>query len=140
MHRPTYFAIMSLAGIYGIYNAVTLFYTNWLLFSASVIVILITAIGAFLQFMDVDDIEFKWMLGYVFPIALLALGSVVGYTEVTDALLIQAGMTPAPHVIQGKSSDYSRAAVMQWVAMIYPLGAIVIAKLVQAFVDCSKKP
>jgi len=109
-------------------------------FSASVIVILITAIGAFLQFMDVDDIEFKWMLGYVFPIALLALGSVVGYTEVTDALLIQAGMTPAPHIIQGKSSDYSRAAVMQWVAMIYPLGAIVIAKLVQAFVDCSKKP
>lgn len=131
---------MGIAAIFGICNAVNLYHTNLLLFSASVFVTLVTAVGAFLQFMEVDDIQFKWMRMYIAPAALLAVGGLVGYTEVSDTVMIQVGITPPEHIIPGKSGDYSHAAVMQWVAMIYPLFAVALAKSVQLLIDWFKKP
>ena len=135
MHLPTYLALMGSAVLYGIVHAVELWLTNKLLFAVSVFVILVTLVGALLQSVNANDLEFKWMLWYSIPMGLLALAGVLGNNELQDAALSTVGVQPPPHVIPGASGDYERAALGHFASMLFPLVAALIAKLMQFGLD-----
>lgn len=122
---------MGSAVVYGIVRAFHLWATNKLLFAVSVIVVLITLVGALLQSANADDFEFQWMRWYVLPLGLLALSLLVSNMEIQDVGLAQAGITPPPHSVPGESIDYANAAYGHFASMLFPIVATFFAKLVQ---------
>ncbi len=131
MHLPTYLALMGSAVLYGVVRAIELWLTNKLLFAVSVLVALVTVLGAFMQSVNANDIEFKWMLWYSIPLGLLALAGVMGNTELQDVALTRVGVQPPPHILPGVSADYEHAACGHFASMLFPIVATLIAKLVQ---------
>lgn len=122
---------MGAAILYGVVRAVELWLTNKLLFAVSMFTALVTLIGAFMQSINAEDFEFKWMLWYLIPVGLLLLSSVLGINELQDAALSKAGIQPPSHVLPGVSSDYKHAAWGHFASMLFPIAAALFAKLVQ---------
>lgn len=123
---------MGSAALYGVVGAIELWLTNKLLFTVSVLVALVTVLGALMQSANADDLELKWMLWYLIPVGLLALAGVMANTELQDAALTGAGVQPPPHILPGVSADYEHAAFGHFVSMLFPIVAALIAKLVQS--------
>lgn len=127
MHTPTYFALMAIATVYGVVNLFLLWDSNWLLFSAGVAVIFISLVGAYLQRIGGETFEWTWMLWYLAPIGLIAVGQVAGLDEIRNSQLSRLNIPAIPSVIPGSSGDYARAAGSHMVSMVLPLVARLIA-------------
>jgi hypothetical protein len=127
MHKPTYITLMFLAAMYGLARAVTLWFSNKLLFTAGIFILVITILVAVLQLLDDDSFELKWMLCYSIPLGLLAIGQLAGITEMQNEALKMAHQPPLPEIIPGTSKDYQSAALGHIVSMILPFLARAMA-------------
>lgn len=135
MHLPTYLVLMGSAVLYGVVKAIELWFTNKLLFSASVFIALVTIAGAVVQTAHADNFELTWMRTYTIPLGLIALGGVLGNDELRDIALSKVGVLPPPHVIPGASADYFSAAYGHLASMFFPIVAVLIAKIVQSLLS-----
>jgi len=130
MHLPTYLVLIGGGIAYGAIRAIHLWTANQLLFWAGVLVIGVNVAQACVQAVAGEDLEFKIMLWYLFPFALIAFGSFAGYQEFQNAVVNQVGASLPPG-LPGKSSDYEAAAWSHFASMLFPLAAAGIAKVVQ---------
>jgi len=121
--------------VYGLYKTIVLWNTNWLLFSVSVFITIVTLAGSILQSVKADDFEFKWMLWYTIPIGLLVVSAFMQNTEFVDSTMSSVSITPPPHVIPGTSQDYKNAATGHYFSMIFPSLAWLFSKFVQFAID-----
>jgi putative Mn2+ efflux pump MntP len=133
MHLPTYLALMGAGLIYAIVRSAQLWSTNQLLFWIGIFVVIVNFANAVSQSLDPSEIQFKWMLAYIVPTALLVLASFSQYREIQIFTAAQVGV-PLPPVLPGKSSDYTAAVWSHYASMVSPLVAAGIAKVVQVWV------
>ena len=122
---------MAAAVVYNIYQLIVDWSTNRLLFWAGIFILIITLAGSCLQLLDEEDFEIKWMLWYLAPAALLAVGTLVNYQDMSAYGLKLAHIKPAPPLIPGHASDYASAAWSHIYMMVYPLCAKLIAILAE---------
>lgn len=135
MHLPTYLALITSSILFGLFKAVVLWNTNRLLFAVSVFTVIVTLFGAALQSVKVDDFQFKWMVFYIVPLALLALSATLKTNEINDFAFELLGESPPPHIIPGESQDYRNAALGHWAALVFPFIAWLLAKIVHIFIE-----
>jgi ABC-type xylose transport system permease subunit len=130
MHLPTYLFLMTCAFFYGLVQLFHNWYANKLLFFVSIITIIITLIGAAIQFSNEEEWEWRWMRFYTIPMGLTALGGALGLNEFQNYILSQADISPIPSLIPGASSDYFDAAKNQYISMAFPIAAKLVASIV----------
>lgn len=127
MHKPTYIALMFTAATYGVVKLFLLWNSNWLLFSAGILVVAISLVGALSQLVHEDSFEWAWMLWYSVPLSLIVFGQLAGIDEIRNSQLSMLNIQPIPSAIPGSSGDYERAVVSHMVSMMFPLVARSIA-------------
>ena len=135
MHLPTYLLMMIFAFAFGLYNSFVLWQTNLFLFWISVFISIVTVVGGLLQATEEDSLNFKWMLWYTIPLALLVVSSLMSNIEMGDSLLKTFNVAPPNHVIPGTSQDYENAVPDHYLSMGFPIFALLVAKAVQFFIN-----
>jgi hypothetical protein len=123
MKLPIYVLLMLLTTIYDVVQVASYWDTNWILLCSGVLVLLITLFIAVLQAVDAESWEFKWMLLYTIPAALLLFGSVADYFNFQNQILVVASQKPMPTLIPGTSADYRGAVISHFVSMTFPVVA-----------------
>ena len=118
------------ATIYDIINVINYWDTNWVLFFSGILIFLITLLVAVLQSFNIDGWEFKWMLLYTIPIALLAFGSAADYFNLQNHMLDTIGEKKLPTLIPGVLDDYKEAVISNFISMIYPLIARILSEII----------
>lgn len=134
MNRITYVVLMALASVYGIYQLFCDWSTNKLLFWVGIIVLFISLYGAVVEFLADENWEIKWILWYLIPALLFALGSLANYSDLYVAAGKLAGMRIDP-IVPGHSKDYTAAVSSHFSSMIFPFIAKFISFLVEGVIE-----
>lgn len=132
MGQITYALLIVIAVAYNICQITFDFFTNKLLFVVDIFVLVITLAGSFLQFLDEEEFEVKWMLWYIMPTSLLVVGMLANYQDISVNALKLAHIKPAPIHIPGHAGDYENAAWSHLYMMVYPFCAKLIAVMAEA--------
>ena len=132
MKLLSYAILMLLATIYDVFQVVSYWGTNWVLFCSGVLVLLITFFVAILQMFNEESWELKWMLLYTIPAALLSFGSAAGYFNLQNHILVAVGQKPIPTLIPGTPADYRGAVISYFVSMTFPI----VARALSVAIEC----
>ncbi|QTN41444.1 hypothetical protein [Marinobacter salsuginis] len=114
-----------LAVLFDIYQAI-ISYGNGILLAASIFCILITIYGLFTNLSESEELRLQWMLAYIIPTALVAVGMVVDKQNFENGLLIEHGHAPNPNSLPGESSDYLNSVGIMFFSFTIPLQVIVL--------------
>lgn len=137
MHLPTYLVLMASTVVYGLYEMIILWQTNWFLFFVTVLLTLSAIGGGAWQSMNADEFQFKWMRIYTLPLGLLVVSGYLQNTEFSDSFIKSVGITPPDHIIPGTSKDYESAVFSHYVSIVFPALAWLLSWLVQVAIDLS---
>lgn len=102
---------------------------NAVLLACSLLVLLITVFGAWLTLTEEGRLQRIWMLFYLVPAGLMAVGAARGFHEFRDTLLVGAGEVPPASLIPGSSADYGQALASHYLSMLAAPAAWVLAHL-----------
>ncbi|MGB3424775.1 MAG: hypothetical protein WBF84_01690 [Castellaniella sp.] len=103
---------------------------NAILFSSSIIVLIITIFGLFITLADEDNLRKIWMVFYVIPAGLSAFGALQGYFEMQNSLLSDLNLPNLELPFPGTSKDYSSAVTSHYLSMLAAPASWAMAYLV----------
>ena len=129
MHLLTYIILTVLITIYDLVQLIASWYTNPVLFAASLAIFVISIISGTIQLADEDEFQFKMMFYYLIPVGVMLLGNVLMQQEFNNRILKEFNIA-LPSLIPGLSSDYINFAENHYISMLFPLIAYFIAVIV----------
>jgi hypothetical protein len=129
MHLLTYIILTMLITLYDLGQLIASWYTNQLLFLASLLIFVISLILGTAQLTDEDEFQFKMMFYYLIPVGVMLLGNVLMQNEFNNKVLKEFNIS-LPSLIPGLSSDYINFAENHYISMLFPLIAYFLAVIV----------
>ena len=138
MHLLTYLILTILITIYDLAQLIASWYTNQVLFAASLAIFVISIILGTVQLTDEDKFQFKMMFYYLIPVGVMLLGNVLIQHEFNNRVLKEFNIS-LPSLIPGLSSDYINFAENHYISMLFPLIAYFLAVIVGVILELFKK-
>ena len=138
MHLLTYLILTILITIYDLAQLIASWYTNQVLFAASLAIFVISIILGTVQLTDEDEFQFKMMFYYLIPVGVMLLGNVLIQHEFNNRVLKEFNIS-LPSLIPGLSSDYINFAENHYISMLFPLIAYFLAVIVGVILELFKK-